>query len=185
MTAESLKEKHVRIIYVSVETILAEMQKRELGEVGTVTLAQVAKHIGAAAPTDIIVFNKQPWHFAGHGTDKQLRAHPQVHHDFPETILVVNPGEEAVWSSDRFFEVTDAVPSGASHPHPGFVEGPIPADPYPFGGTKPIRALDAGGTWRVHSGQPSAGAQRHMYKISFTIEHDTIDPDVYCGGGSN
>jgi hypothetical protein len=178
------KEKHVRIIYVPVDVVLAEMQKNTLGSepVDTVTLAHVAKHIGAAAPTDIIVFNKQPWHFAGRGSDKQLRAHPQVHHDFPETILVLKPDEEAVWTSDRLFVVTDAKPSGVVHPHPGFVEGTNHPDPYPFGFPKPIQARqETTGTWRVHSGTPSVGAQLHMYKISFSIETDDIDPDVYCG----
>src|SRR4051812_24600783 len=85
------KQKHVRIIYVPVAAVAGGIQPGALGGgiVATATLAQVAKHIGTPEATDIIVFNKAPWHFAGHGTDKQLRAHPQVHIDFPETVLVV------------------------------------------------------------------------------------------------
>lgn len=179
MTLGTLKEKHVRIIYVPLDAVVRDAAARAvLGDrpADTATLQDVAKHIGAPAPTDIIVFNGQPYHYAGHGTDKRLREHPQVHHDFPETVLVLKPGEEAVWTSDRFFEVTKAEFSGV---HPGFTDSGTP-DPYPFP-LRPIRALeDAPGRWSAHSGEPKDGARQHVYKISFTIETDDIDPDVYC-----
>ena len=178
---ETLKQKLVRIIYVPVDVVVRDAGRRTVigGEhADTATLADVAKHIGAPNPTDIIVFNKRPYHYAGHGTDKRLRDHPQVHLDFPETVLVLRPGEEAVWMSDRYFEVTDARWSGG-HGHPGFAETGTP-EPYPFPGTRPIRAVIDAGRWVAHSGEPTPGARQHMYKIRFTIETDDIDPDVYC-----
>ena len=178
---EKLKEKHVRIIYVPVDVVVRDAARRAaMGDAraDTATLADVAKHIGTPAPTDIVVFNKQPYHFAGVGADKRLREHPQVHIDFPETVLVLKPGEQAVWTSDRSFEITRAVPSGG-HGGPNFPEIGTP-EPYPFP-NQPIRAdLRPAGQWIAESGAPKPGARAHMYKISFTIETDDVDPDVYC-----
>src|SRR5437868_9325179 len=170
MTLEKkANEKHVRIIFVSVETVLHDMHASSLGSgpVTAATLAHVAKHIGRAEPTDVVVFNKQPWHFAGHGNDKQLRAHPQVHHDFPETILVLKPNEEAVWSSDRAFTITLVKPSGdPSHPHPGFPEGPPPFPDYPFANSPINTREESTGVFAARSGVPKPEARKHMYKIS-------------------
>lgn len=180
MVPENLKPKHVRIIYVAVDLVVRDAAKRAAmgGEpADTATLADVAKHIGNAAPTDIVVFNRRPYHFAGPLNHKELHPHPAVHLSHPETVLVLKPGEEAVWTSDRFFEVTKAVWSGG-HGHPGFPEIGTP-DTYPFP-NRPIRADVQAGQWVAKSGEPPAGARAHMYKISFTIENDDIDPDVYC-----
>jgi hypothetical protein len=181
------KARHVRIIYVPLARVLADMQTDTLGSgpVGIATLAHVEKHIGVAAPTDVVVFNKQPWNFAGHGNDKSLRAHPQVHIDFPETILVLKPGEEAVWTSDKEFEITRIQPSGGTaHSHPGFEEAPGPFPDYPFASHPILTREETPGRWVAHSGVPKTAAQKHMYKISFSIETDDIDPDVYCGGSN-
>jgi hypothetical protein len=184
-------EKHVHIIYVPDEVILAEMRVTAFGErqAGTITLAHVAKHIGQAAPTDIVVFNKEPYHFAGRppGQPMQLRRHPQVHHDFPETILVIKPNEQAVWWSEKEFEVTDVEPSAhAAHPLADFPEGPNPPPRYPFTIPSPIHARlehhAHGEFWIVRSGVPKPEAHKHMFKISFTIGGHAIDPDGYCSG---
>jgi hypothetical protein len=184
---EKPKEKHVRIIYVSVATVLGEMHRPALGDgpVGTATLAQVAKHIGAAAPTDIVVFAKQPWHYAGRGSDTQLRAHPQVHHDFPETILVIKPDEEAVWTSDRSFQITGVRPSAdPSHSSAAFPEATGTFPDWAFTNDPISCREETPGRWVARSGVPKVGAHKHMYKIRFTIENDDIDPDVYCGGSN-
>lgn len=177
---EKPKEKHIRIIYVPVEVVLADMQRDTLGTepAGTVTLAHVAKHIGTPAPTDIVVFNKQPWHFAGHGTDQRLREHPRVHRDFPETVTVLKPGEEAVWTSDRNFQIVDAQPAG--HAHPEFIEASGPFPRYPFANHPIVTREETHGRWVAHSGVAKTDAQQHMYKIIFSIETEDIDPDVYC-----
>ena len=181
------RRKHVHIIHVPVEVVLTDMRANTLGNgpVGPATLTHVAKHIGAPEPTDIVVFNKQPWHFAGPGSLKELRGHPQVHRDYPETILVVKPNEEAVWWSETRFQITTIRPSGdPAHAHPRFPEGPHPAPDYPFTGASPIvteRVADPGGDyWEARSGVPKPAAHQHMYKISFRIEGDDIDPDAYC-----
>jgi hypothetical protein len=180
----------VQIIFVAVDQILNEMQLNTLGNgpIGTATLAQVAKHIGQPAPTDVVVFAKQPWHFAGRpGQSKELRRHPQVHQDFPETILVIRPKQEAVWWSEKEFQITTIKPSGdPAHPHPGFPEALSPPPQYPFTGTNPIatRLEPHSGTdfWIARSGIPKTEAHEHMYKISFKIDGDAIDPDGYCSG---
>src|SRR5215207_9778019 len=90
-------EKSVHIIFVSEHEVPSELHQTSLGNVPmpAATLSQVAKHIGQPAPTDIVVFAKRPWHFAGRaGQPKELRAHPQVHRDFPETVLVLGKNEQ-------------------------------------------------------------------------------------------
>ena len=39
-----------------------------------------------------------------------------------------------------------------------------------------------GDFWVARSGVPKVDAHKHLYKISFTIEGDAIDPDGYCSG---
>src|SRR5262245_40992377 len=48
------------------------------------------RNVGTPRPTDILVFEKQPYHFAAGG----LHAHPQVHIDFPDTILNLSIGQQ-------------------------------------------------------------------------------------------
>jgi len=185
-------EKHVHIIYVSAQLILDEMKVKAFRGVGadTVTLGHVQKHILNPGPTDIIVFNKEPYHYAGDppGKPMELREHPQVHHDFPETIVVIRPNEQVVWWSDRAFEIIDAMPSthGPHDPH-RFPESLEPPPPYPFTVASPIPARperhQRGEFWVARSGVPKVDAHQHMYKIKFKIENDEIDPDGYCSGG--
>ena len=50
-----------------------------------------AKNI-VASPTDILVFDHQPWHFV----NDQVVSHDTAHHDYPETILRVRAEKERV-----------------------------------------------------------------------------------------
>jgi len=36
----------------------------------------------------------------------------------------------------------------------------------------------------ARSGVPKAEAAKHMYKVSFMVDNDPIDPDAYCSGGN-
>lgn len=186
-------EKTVHIIFVQEEVILNELHQTSLGNgpIPAATLSQVAKHIGQPAPTDIIVFAKRPWHFAGRaGHSKELRAHPQVHRDFPETVLVLGKNEQAVYWSERNFQVTDVQPSDdPSHRNDSFPEADSAAPRYPFEGqnpmvTQPPSQDDARQFFTARSGKPKPEAAGHMYKITFDIENQSIDPDVYCGSGN-
>jgi hypothetical protein len=174
---------------VPLEVILNEMHLSNLGTapIGTATLAHVEKHIGKVAATDVVVFAKRPWHFAGRlpAHPFQLRAHPQVHHDFPETILVlsISKKQQAVWWSETEFNITHVQPSG--HPaHPGFIEASTVPPAYPFPIPAPIVAQrehhNSRDIFVARSGVPITTAKEHMFKISFTIGNETIDPDTYC-----
>jgi hypothetical protein len=183
-------EKSVHIIFVPEQEVLNELHQTSLGNgpMPAATLAQVVKHIGHPAPTDIVVFAKRPWHFAGRpGQPKELHAHPQVHRDFPETVLVLGKNEQAVWWSEKAFTVTGVVPSGdQSHSHPGFEEATNTPPQWPFNGPDPlitrVEPHNNNDLFVARSGVPKADAAKHMYKVSFEIENRSIDPDVYCGG---
>jgi hypothetical protein len=184
-------EKAVHIIHVPVEQIESELHVTGLarGPVTPATLSQVAKHIGQPEPTDIIVFAKQPWHFAGpNGQPKALRSHPQVHHDFPETVLVLGKNDQAVWWSEEPFQVTKVVPSDHPPNSARFPEADNGAPLYPFNGPDPlvtrIEPHSNGNLFVARSGVPKADAAKHMYKVSFMIDNEPIDPDAYCSGGN-
>jgi hypothetical protein len=181
----------VHIIHVPVEQIEGELHVTGLGRgpVTAATLLQVAKHIGQPEPTDIVVFAKQPWHFAGHpGQPKALRSHPQVHHDFPETVLVLGKNDQAVWWSEKPFQVTKVVPSDHPPNSDRFPESLSAAPRYPFNGPDPLITRTEphgnGDLFVSRSGVPKADAAQHMYKVSFMIDNDQIDPDAYCSGGN-
>jgi hypothetical protein len=180
-------EMGVHIIYVPVSIILAEMHLTALdqGTANTVTLAQVAKHVGAALPTDIVVFACEPWHFAGHpGHPRRLQAHPDAHHTFPETVLElsIKGREKAVWWSETPFSITGVTPSGPGHANFHYPEAGSPATREPFTWSPVAERIMVGGReiHVVRSSVPFPAAEQHMYKIEFTIGGDAIDPDVYC-----
>jgi hypothetical protein len=134
----------------------------------------VARKIGPPKPTDIIVFDRQPLHFAGGA----LHAHPQVHVDHPETILElsISRRERAVWWSELNFTITDI---DYSH-HAARVTG-APKDP--FSAPLQTRQEDDGAgkiIYVVRSTVPVVASQGQTYKIKFTIGGDDIDPDMSC-----
>lgn len=166
----------VHIIYVPDEVVLAELHGASVGAppIAMATLKMVEKHVGRPAVTDIIVFAGQPWHYA----NGALRPHPQVHIDYPETVLRIRrqKQERAVWWSERPFEILKVRP-----------EPPVRDDAalYPF--TTAVRTSDEPGTdhqmiYVARSSVPVVGADFQEYKIEFRMEGRDIDPNMYCDG---
>ena len=180
----------VHIIYVPLALILAELRLDAAGAapVGTVALSQVARHIGNALPTDIVVFDNQPWHFAGlPGHPRSLQAHPMAHQKFHDTVLVLsrNAEQKAVWWSETPFEDMKIRPSKhrpSQSERAVYPEAKTDPPESPF--EKPLEVCvepcSRGPLYVVRSGIPVLAAERHMFKISFTIDGHTIDPDAYC-----
>ena len=140
--------------------------------------AEAGKLVTWAKPTDVVVFHRKPWHYVS----GQLRAHPQVHIDYPETILQlsISAGDRAVWFSELRFDITTIELSD----HHGSGHAPDPsAAPYPFS-VAPItvQETDEGlhAIWVARSTVPVPKSANHMYKISFTIQGMLIDPDMSC-----
>ena len=137
-------------------------------------LAEAAKfaHIGSPAPTDVIVFARRPWHYV----DGKLRKHPEVHHDFPNTVLELDVarGEKALWWSERDFSITLI----AGH------DGAIAPDPFAVPVTRPEAGVDHATPTTIHVARapvPSASSRGHEYKITFTSDGvGPIDPNMRC-----
>jgi len=147
-------------------------------------LSEIMGCVGNPDPTDVVVWRGHPYHCAGlSGHKKEPRSHPQVHVDFPQTVLVVTAAKNQSvvwWSETEFCDVT----IGPSHdPNRFFPEAKTdrPDDPFPT----PIRVTTEicnGRTlYVIRSGVPIPDAVGHMYKIEFSMENQTIDPDMYCG----
>src|SRR5215471_16412386 len=69
-------------------------------------------------PTDICVYNGKPWHYAGlPGHTKELQAHPKVHKEYRNTVLVVirKKRQSVVWWSETAFSDVTIAPS--KHPN--------------------------------------------------------------------
>jgi hypothetical protein len=133
-------------------------------------LHQVATRIGKTpAMTDVVVFGGRPFHFAG----GKLRDHPQVHRDFPGTILVLYKSRRntAVWWSEEQFTITRI-----EKEHP---QNAGTAD-YPFDET-PV-TMPEGDLWVARSKVPKDTAYGQQYKITFTMGGRTIDPNMDCDG---
>lgn len=130
-------------------------------------LEKVAAHVikvhgRPPAMTDVVAFGGKPYHYAG----GKLRKHPQVHHEFPGTILVLyrGMGNSAVWWSEVGFEITTIAPLHK-------------AAPYPFS-VPPVTRPEAGGIWVARSTVPVPGADHNQYKVSYVTESRTIDPHM-------
>jgi hypothetical protein len=138
-------------------------------------LAEAASfiYIGNPALTDVIVFAGRPWHYA----DGKLRKHPEVHNDFPNTVLELNVarGERVLWWSEHEFNITQ-------------IAGHAPQDigaPDPFAAIPPTRPEDGADhpPTTIHVARapvPSQGSIGHEYKITFTSGGRSIDPNMRC-----
>jgi hypothetical protein len=151
---------------------------------GPAALAQIASHIGTREPTDIVVHDGQPWHCAGlPGHRKELRAHPKVHDDYRDTVLVVtgDKNESVVWWSETPFSEVTIAPS--DHTNRFYPEALTPAPRYPFDGPLEVCIESCNGRdlYVVRSTVPLQAAEGHMYKIAFKMAGARIDPDMYCG----
>jgi hypothetical protein len=177
----------VHIIHVPLEFILEQRRlSMAAGPVGTVSLSEVARYIGQAEPTDIIVFDRQPLHFVGRpGHAKELRCHPQVHKDFRDSVLLVEraQNQSVVWWSETPLTNVTIAPSGKGHSDRFYPEAKTDAPPNPFGSALQVCIEPCNGRdlYVVRSTVPVERADGHMFKIAFTIYGDPIDPDMYCG----
>jgi hypothetical protein len=139
-------------------------------------------------PTDPIVLGKHVWCLVkGH-----LFPHPEKNdhthgsQEFGETITIVSAKtpDSVTWScATTPFEVLSITPT---EPHPRFMVPPFDAqplsgneEPQPFQKTLPYRVLSAGGG-EVNSGPVKPSAARTQYKITFRIDGEEVDPDVFC-----
>ena len=124
-----------------------------------------------AAVTDVVVYKGKPWHMV-HG---RPRKHPEVHRDFPQTVLklVIERGEKAVWWSEDHFEITRLEAHGDTD------SAAIPP-PFPV---PPTREEQDGAHRPIHVARsmvPVEGARNHEYKITFKRSGQTIDPNMKC-----
>jgi hypothetical protein len=161
-------EKGVHIIYVSAEMLAGEAGG---GQGTTVALQQVAKLVGNPAVTDVVVFAGEPWHVVNH----ELKAHPQVHKDYPETVLRIHRlrDETVVWWSEKPFTIT------AITPEPPKKRGK-PEYPFAVPATRPEDGSDNKAIFVARSDVPIKEADDQEYKIAFKMEGQSIDPNMYC-----
>jgi len=135
-------------------------------------LKEVAKLVGFPAPTDIIVFCGNPFHFAG----GKLKKHPEVHTSNPETVLKLDrrTHDRAVWWSETQFTITRI---DQEHPQDSRLA------PSPFA-APPVTTREpdtTGPLWVARSPLPTNNAYGQEYKITFQMAGSTIDPNMECG----
>jgi len=172
----------VHIIYVP--------DSRGGGQTGAAALSQIASQIGKPDPTDIVVYKGQPFHSAGlPGHKKEPKGHPQVHVDFPGTILVISidPPQSAVWWSEAPFTITSIRRPAPGHQNRWYPEAKTKAPDNPFVPDGPAipetrtEKVNGRDLYVARSTVPMPASDGHMYKIEFTMEGKIIDPDMYCG----
>ncbi|MBI3493042.1 MAG: hypothetical protein HY047_14870 [Acidobacteria bacterium] len=124
-------------------------------------------------PTDIVVWARQPWHVV----NGDLKDHPQVHADFPQTILTlsVKEKEKAVWWSEAFFEIV-----GIDYSHHAKRISGAPKNPFTSDFVTQLEVSGGEEFYVVRSTSPVDTAVGQQYKISFKMGVDAIDPDMSC-----
>ena len=151
----------------------------------TAELADAARAIGDAEVTDVIVFKGKPWHMVDH----QLLKHPEVHTTNPETVLQLRvEAEKGVWWSEHDFTITrielrDHRPAeaGAPPPPPPAPDATIPSKPFQEPETRIESSGDLAAELHVaRSTVPIGQSKEHEYKITFTRNGRTIDPNMRC-----
>jgi hypothetical protein len=145
----------------------------ETGQTAAIGNAAVISGIAKIRARDIIVIGSKPFHFAAH----QVREHPKVHHDCPDSILQLSVADKnrAVWWSTQPFTITNI----EGDPEHGLKDAP-----YPFTSElKTIRedSLDAKKIHVVRSSVPTTDAIGFHYKITFEVNGHLVDPNIYCG----
>jgi hypothetical protein len=167
-------EKHVHIIKLVPDAALAAAMPKTPTDS---QLTEASRHVGKPAKTDIVVFDHQPWHVV----NGELKAHPKVHVDYPETVLEISFGrkERAVWWSEQPFTITSV---RRSDHHPAVHGSPV----HPFDGPPPPYdarpEMDLAGQpiWAVRANPIVKESIGQMYKINFFMG-ENIDPDMSCG----
>ncbi len=163
------EEKGVHIIFVADDAVHAV----SAADPTAAEMKQVATHIGKPKATDVIVFGGNPWHFAG----GELRKHPEVHRQFPETVLKLfrKTQDRAVWWSEHEFRIT-----GIEKEEPE--NDGTAAYPFAFAPEARLQPISGQRIWVARSSVPVNDAYGQEYKITFTIEGRTIDPNMECVG---
>jgi hypothetical protein len=125
--------------------------------------------------SDIIVDGRTPWMFM----HKTLVEHKHSDHHFELTAVHLPVGEQIRWVSTRRFCITNIKKTGKDEsPYdPNSPENPFPKLRAEGGRTRETcsekNLVDSG----PHDLKPPM-AQR--YKITFTIDGETVDPDIVC-----
>jgi hypothetical protein len=162
----------VRVVKLPSRAELAASLGCDPADAAVMTLA--ASLATPAQNTDIVVFDHRPWHKVG----PELKAHPQVHIDHPETILRLSFKRQqvAVWWSERPFSVTSVRRSDHHPAVTGSPASPFDGPPPPYAATQ---EMDIAGrqVWAVRTNPIVQQAIGQMYKINFFIGED-IDPDM-------
>jgi hypothetical protein len=165
-------EKAVHIIHIPVHSIACgstkHPTKNELAQLVAVVVAQA----GRPAPTDVIVYDGEPYQMPN-GNPGLALPHPQVH-EFRETVLVVRGrnGESPTWWSDEPFTITDV----RREDLPNFPHASTPPTDPPF--PVPIPAMRTGDIYVARGPVPDPGSWNHQWKISFEMAGQTIDPHM-------
>ena len=156
------RERGVHIIFVARDRSIQQAPSRN-------ELDIVAKNVGQANKTDVVVFAGKPWHLV----NGKLRKHPEVHHDFPDTVLHLRTGiDSAVWWSETAFQITGIVQETPNALTAG----------YPFS-EKPLAKqdmVDGEKLWVARSTVPVPTAFGQEYKITFDMAGEAIDPNMDC-----
>jgi len=122
------------------------------------------------APTDVVVIRDRPYHMVG----GELKKHPEVHHDHPETMLDLKVEiQQGVWWSEEAFTIERIQPHGTPPPN-------APSTPFP----KPEAAPGPDAAGRdIHvarSRTPDKAARGAEYKLTFNRSNRPIDPNMRC-----
>lgn len=174
------KERDVHIIKVTSDGALSRMMANHAPE--DMVLEEAAKRVGNPKKTDIVVFNRKPWHMV----KGRLRPHPQVHVEDHDTILKISfkRQERPCWWSEQAFNITRIehshhVPaaSGASQAGSGVSDYPFATGQTPLPGQQE-RGNDGEPIFVVRCSPIVAGAVGQTYKINFSMGGEDIDPDM-------
>lgn len=135
----------------------------------------VVGKIPKTKPRDIVVIATKPYHLVR----KELREHPNVHHEFPDTILQLSIEEEnrAVWWSTTRFDITDINYSAHTPRQPGAPRSPFKDLPV----TKEEQDGDGQIVYVARSTAPVQESEGQQYKITLSVNGKDVDPDMYCG----
>ena len=164
-------EKGVHIIKLVPDAALAAAMPKTPTDA---QLTEASLHVGKPAKTDIIVFDHQPWHVV----NGQLKAHPRVHVDYPETILKISFGakERAVWWSEQPFTIKSVKRSTPPAVH-GSPDHPFDGPPPPYVASSEAALAGNATIWVVRAKPIVNEAVGQRYKITFVMDED-IDPDM-------
>ena len=138
-----------------------------------IVVAQPGVHLeqckgGKYQPVDILVDANPKNNIPSHCVKGTVVTHGKAHEDQSTIVMLSYKAKESVlWYADSEFQITSITP------HDDKNAATAPKNPFqkPFP-DKPTKA--------VESGPILQAAIDHRYKITFTINGRTIDPDLWC-----